>query len=136
MSTNYYLMNNCCPTCGHTQRPRHIGLSAMGWAFLLHVYPEEGIHDWDDWEKLLRASANVETTMIKDEYGNVITFEEMCREVTERKAVPSADKMSVADLDKNQAFLDNNKLMRSKLIKDRTIRNGAGTWDCCIGDFS
>jgi hypothetical protein len=79
MGTNYYHHNKeACPTCGHQEPPRHIGKSSAGWAFLLHVYPDNGIHDLPDWEREWAAG------VIKDEYGDVITPQKMRSIVTER----------------------------------------------------
>lgn len=41
MSTNYYLFKPACASCGHEPSPLHIGQSAYGWVFALHVYPKE-----------------------------------------------------------------------------------------------
>lgn len=82
MGTNYYLHEaKPCPTCGHSNPPRHIGKSSAGWVFMLHVYPEEGINTYEDWyERWTRQGA-----VIMDEYGvNQIPLQFMVKTVTAR----------------------------------------------------
>jgi len=53
MGTNYYLYPaSPCKACGRSYEAKHIGKSSAGWCFLLHVIPEEGINDLEDWKKL------------------------------------------------------------------------------------
>ena len=108
MSTNYYHYEKPpCPHCGREYEPRHIGLSAAGWAFQLHVYPDEGINDLAEW------SVRLMTGVIKNEYGEVIPGPTMHKIIVSRNS------------NVTHAPLDN-----------RVIRNGFGTWDCVVGDFS
>lgn len=111
MGTNFYLESKpACETCGRPFEDRHIGKSSMGWCFSLHVYPEDGINDLPDWEKLFS------TGRIYDEYGATLTPTEMLARITERSHPRG--------------------LARHPVDGTHTISKGAGTWDCCVGDFS
>lgn len=82
MGTNYYLhLKPPCHACGReVEEPLHIGKSSYGWAFALHVVPEQLIFDLPDWERLWALPGAV----IRDEYGADIAPEEMKRVITER----------------------------------------------------
>ena len=72
MGTNYYLeAQPPCPHCGRPYESRHIGKSSAGWCFALHVYPDEGICNLDDWKQ------EWEGKRIVDEYGREITTDEL-----------------------------------------------------------
>ena len=64
MGTNYYLRLKVCPHCAKPEKTIHIGKSSVGWCFGLHVIPEDGIHDLDDFRKLW----SDDTAQIFDEY--------------------------------------------------------------------
>lgn len=49
MGTNYYLDEEVCPHCRRPGKRLHIGKSAAGWAFLLHVDSDEGLNGLKDW---------------------------------------------------------------------------------------
>jgi hypothetical protein len=78
MGTNYYLrtgkkITKTCD-CGfehELDEELHIGKSSWGWKFALHIIPERGINELEDWEELFK------TGKIFDEYGNEITEEQM-----------------------------------------------------------
>ena len=70
----------------------HIGKSSFGWHFSLCVYPEYGIHNFEDW-KCLFFDFN---TTIEDEYGETISPEEMIDIITDR-AAPDWDKHPVPE---------------------------------------
>lgn len=81
MSTNYYLRESKpCPTCGHSNKPRHIGKSSVGWVFTLRIYPEEGINTYEDWyDRWTRQGVT-----IIDGYGRVTPLIDMVQTVTGR----------------------------------------------------
>lgn len=78
MGTNYYLrtgkkITKTCD-CGfehELDEELHIGKSSYGWKFILHIIPERGINELEDWEELFK------TGKIFDEYENEITVEQM-----------------------------------------------------------
>ncbi len=81
MGTNYYLYDKPpCKECGRPYEAKHIGKSSAGWCFSLHVIPEDGINDLEDWEKLW----NQYDTEIMDEYGNPLAPSEMLSIITGR----------------------------------------------------
>lgn len=128
MGTNYYMATKAaCKECGHQEPARHIGKSSAGWVFSLHVYPDEGINDLDDWKPLLAAAPE-----IRDEYGEVISVEDMLATITQR-AWPNPRKRQF-DYQSNFAMPGPEGLVRSKVGSG--VTHGAGTWDCHTGDFS
>jgi hypothetical protein len=131
MGTNFYMLTpeTVCSCCGRGEGRKHIGKSSAGWCFSLHVYPEEGIRDLSDWEKLW-ATHNIE-----DEHGNVITVEQMLDCITERSS-PRPLEWSHKMLRDNFAVSSPHNLVRHQLRPDWCIGHGAGTWDLLIGDFS
>jgi hypothetical protein len=58
----------------------HIGKSSAGWFFNLCVYPDMGINELSDWEK---AWADPHFDIV-DEYGRVISPQEMLDEILNR----------------------------------------------------
>lgn len=148
MGTNYTLYRTPlkrCECCGHIEEPSfdnqlHIGKSSGGWVFSLHVIPELGIHDLPDWVPLF------EQGTIKDEYGAVVTPEEMMKIITER-SWPHRNwetddwhcyraYRDEADFhQKNHSLRGPNGLLRHQLGRWCT-KHGEGTWDCIPGDFS
>ena len=129
MGTNYTLLEDTCDKCGRGE-PRHIGKSSAGWCFGLHVYPEDGINDLPDWEKLW----NKPNTRIVDEYGRHLAIIGMRRIIAERSrgGYPMPDEWYA----QNHAEPGPNGLARAKVDGTHTIKHGTGTWDCHIGDFS
>jgi hypothetical protein len=135
MGTNYYQRERPpCPTCGSKGEVRHIGKSSGGWCFTLHVYPEDGINDLDDWLKLLVAGN------IYDEYEEELTFREMVKIITDRswarKTTPYGYPSWEAFDRENGAVAGPNGLHRHQIDGCRCIGHGSGTWDICVGDFS
>ena len=64
MGTNYYLHEpptNKCEHCGRQdeKEPLHIGKSSVGWVFALHIIPEMGIEDLEDWIPLFNSGASM-----------------------------------------------------------------------------
>lgn len=130
MGTNYYLYDEKpCKCCGHGGEPKHIGKSSAGWCFSLHVMPDNGINDLDDWKELFESGAS-----IKDEYGADIFISEMLDTITNRSW--SVRNITVKELRDNNAMRGPNGLLRHKISDGHCIGNGDGTWDLIISDFS
>lgn len=124
MGTNYYWYEE--PTCPHCKRdcePLHIGKSSGGWCFGLHVYPDCGIRSLEDWEKRWAVPGSV----IKDEYGTVLSASEMRGTVTNRSWPHARQSESP------YAVPGPNGLSRHKLDWNHCIGHGEGTWDYCVG---
>jgi hypothetical protein len=131
MGTNYYATVNACPHCGRADEAdnMHIGKSSAGWTFGLHVIPERGLVDWPEWRAFLAGPG----VTIRDEYGEVLTLDELTRRVTERSR---PGKTSVKfDFARNHAEPGPNGLVRRRIGRWCT-GHGAGTWDLVPGDFS
>lgn len=129
MGTNYYIESDTCASCGHTPEPLHIGKSSAGWCFALHVYPERGIVDLDDWQKEWHGKR------IKDEYGLDIAPAELLKTITDRSAERPLDTINYKWLRANYATVGPNGLARHN-HSPSLHHHGAGTWDCLVGDFS
>lgn len=90
MGTNYYMKKSgACPCCKREHKTLHIGKSSAGWCFALHIMPERGINDLEDWQKLW----NEPGTIIETEYGDQITPEEMTQVITQRSRDKSVDEI-------------------------------------------
>ena len=142
MGTNYYhvtQVGKVCEHCGKGEREerRHIGKSSSGWCFSLRVYPEDGITELDDWEKLWALGGR-----IIDEYGDKIEVQTMRLIITQRHGREWArgwDLMGYADEAdfhaKNHSERGPNNLLRH--TRDRLcVGHGEGAWDLVMGDFS
>lgn len=78
MGTNYYLrtgkkITRTCD-CGfehEMDEELHIGKSSCGWKFILHIIPERGINELEDWEELFKNGK------IFDEYDREVSTEDM-----------------------------------------------------------
>lgn len=137
MGTNYYLQHGVCECCKKPARERHIGKSSGGWCFSLHVYPEDNINTLDDWKKLLAEK----DAKIINEYGDLISYEDMIDEITNRNWNPRESKpydySSWEEFHrKNYSFDGPNNLLRHQILKGHCIGHGEGTWDYIIGEFS
>ncbi len=138
MGTNYYLKTGLCPHCGKGVERLHIGKSSGGWCFSLHVIPEEGINDLDDWKKKWRDGG------IEDEYGQVTVPRLMELIITDRDYGDRWSKKwwfpfhkSEADFHKQNGSERGPKgLLRAKIDGSHCIKHGKGTWDCIVGEFS
>ena len=106
MSTNYYV------TVFGVVEDLHFGKSSAGWVFSLRVHPERGIHTLYDWTALLADSANT----VRDEYGRVVSTQEMLDTVMNRKGTkrPAADSFAWAS---------------------DSRETGEGSWDYCNYEF-
>lgn len=123
MGTNYYHVPKGqvgeCPHCqrvGYWEAESHIGKSSGGWNFSLHVIPESGIHNLDDWRRVWESTKG--THSIVNEYQDVLTIDEMVAIITKREGV----------------FGDR---LRSHVgIKySRCIGQGEGPYDYIAGEF-
>lgn len=110
----------------------HIGKDKQGWCFLLHVIPEEGINTLDDW----KARFNEPDAVIKDEYNQEISPEEMLATITERAFDNKGSPPSAHELRQNYAELGPNGLVRRIVDDANCIGHGAGTWDYMACEFS
>lgn len=129
MGTNYYVENEVpCPTCGRGYEMKHIGKSSFGWCFSLHVIPEEGLNSLDDWK------AYWEGKVIKNEYGDEISEEEMLSIITAREGQKTKD--DDRWYKENHAVPGPNNLARHVLDGIHCIGHGEGTWDLITGEFS
>lgn len=134
MGTNYYAIGERVvghgPVCLVEEETLHIGKSSGGWCFSLHVIPEEGINDLEDWQKLLSSG----DWKIEDEYGRAVSYEKLMSVITERSRERRPDI-------KHHSFgfyvplPGPNNLLRHPLDYG-CIKHGAGTWDCHVGEFS
>lgn len=136
MGTNFYLrapQKPPCECCGREfeSSTKHIGKSSAGWCFSLHVMPEQGINSLADWERLWGAAG----AWIEDEYGDVLTPEQMRRRITDRGGNGGPPSRQDFDYERNHAVPGPNGLVRHRL-GERCIGHGDGPWDCILGEFS
>lgn len=133
MGTNYYLYDEPpCKECGRPYEPKHIGKSSAGWCFSLHVIPEEGINDLNDWQKLW----GQEGVVIEDEYGRIVSVHEMQSEIRARGISDTPSHEGKRWLAENSAENGPNGLVRHRIDGKHCIGHGNGTWDLIIGEFS
>lgn len=128
MGTNYYLEQQPpCPTCGREFDRLHIGKSSAGWCFALHVIPELGINNLDDWK------AKWVGKKIFDEYGDEVSHKAMISCITDRRWGCENTKF---DYLSNHAVPGPNNLVRSRVDGRHCVGHGEGTWDLIPGEFS
>lgn len=131
MGTNYYLHTKPpCDKCGRPFEAKHIGKSSGGWCFSIHVIPEEGINDLEDWQKLLSKKG----AFILDEYGDRVSKSMMMKIITERKWL-GTEFVTQQWYASNFAEPGPNGLVRHA-IGNGCVKQGKGTWDCIEGEFS
>ena len=70
MGTNYYVATNHCECCDRYDEEFHIGKSSVGWAFSFRGYPTFELESWKQWKEFLKDK------IIKDEYGDTITYQD------------------------------------------------------------
>lgn len=82
MGTNYYAKTGKQITvtcdCGFEHlidEELHIGKKSYGWKFTLHIIPEQGINELEDWRAILK------TSQIYDEYGREISYDDMIKRI-------------------------------------------------------
>lgn len=134
MGTNYYLHKNTCEHCGRSDERLHIGKSSSGWCFSLCVHPWKHINDLPDWVEVWKDG------VIKSEYGEVVTPDEMLAVITEREGRPWDDgpfqyASEAAMLESNHAEKGPNNLLRHRIGR-WCVGHGAGTWDLIPEGFS
>lgn len=122
MGTNFYWVernSDKCPSCGRFDEGQrvHIGKSSYGWAFQLHVIPEDSITGLDDWERIWSTGAGE----IFDEYGEKLSL-------TEMKAV-------ILERGNGLWCKDGRELMHADPSGDYCIGNFP-TYDLSIGEFT
>jgi len=140
MGTNYYLHRNICAHCGRGDEPLHIGKSSSGWCFSLHVIPEGGINDLLDLERRFAEPGAV----IKDEYGEIVSADEMLKRIKDRKREPGPWATIPLGYDswdefhrRNYSEVGPNGLLRHRINShSRCLGHGPGTWDLIAGTFS
>jgi hypothetical protein len=129
MGTNYYWhRSKPCPCCNRPFEKVHIGKSSGGWHFSLHIIPEEGINNLEDWLIII----DLPGSWIEDEYGQTISKEEMIKEITERswRRPPSHEYLN------KYTEKGYNNLLRYTIDGQHCVGHGDGTWDLIIGEFS
>ena len=132
MGTNYYFYAEpACSHCGHVADPLHIGKSSAGWVFALHIYPEKGINDLDDWIDVLK----VPEVQIKNEYGVLVSLDALLQVITQRQFTREYQESDTWFL-KNHAIPGPNGLARSVIDGTHCVGHGKGTWDLHVGEFS
>ncbi len=127
MGTNYYLEFSPCSGCGKSDLPLHIGKSSGGWCFALRVYPEF-ITSLEDWKR----KWTEEGVRIVNEYGEVLSANDMLKVITERSSFEAPSDFSY---ERNKAIKGPNNLCRH-LLGGHCVGHGEGTWDLILGDFS
>lgn len=136
MGTNYYWHErDACETCGRPYEPRHIGKSSAGWCFSLRTYPEDGILDLPDWERLWAKPGS----KIVDEYGQAISIQGMRDTIANRGS--EEDKWEARPIGYNSwqefhAFNHSRRGPRGLLRHSYKATPGDGTWDLCPYEFS
>jgi hypothetical protein len=149
MGTNYYLHQQTGLPAPDDEIVLHIGKSSGGWCFSLHVMPERGINDLQDWIALIEKLGPL--AKIRDEYGTELLLYELMEIITIRWMDRSVEEsvrrsggagglytMSVLQefLDLNKAELGPNNLLRHRIHDRWCVKHGSGTWDCILGEFS
>lgn len=153
MGTNYYLESTARlpPAFG---RPRiHIGKSSAGWCFALHAYPhflcDYEVSEVDhhrptnlgQWLALMEATSADGSARIVDEYGAVVSVDEMVETITRRswmrgEGVPAMYGSWAEFHQINQSEPGPNGLVRHKMDGKHCVAHGDGTWDLIVGEFS
>lgn len=88
MGTNFYLHwpTEKCSECGSVKsepKARHIGKMSAGWVFTWHGWMDgKGLDDQKSWYEYLACNVLDEGAVIKNEYGDVYTFERFITMVT------------------------------------------------------
>lgn len=133
MGTNYYFHSQPkCKECGRETEGIHIGKSSGGWCFSLHVMPEEKIINWQDW---LDHFKNYKDSYIKDEYGDIISFEKMI-DIVENRKWNASRQWTAKELFDNHAEPGPNGLVRHRVDGIHCVGHGDGTYDYITGEFS
>jgi hypothetical protein len=131
MGMNFYLHK------GLTNEELHIGKSSCGWAFALHVIPEEGINGLGDWLELFVDPNNG----VFDESETPLTAIEMMDRIMNRVghhriSDGAVDKQILGPYSIVQEKHNGIRLLRCKVDGDHCIGHGIGDWDLITGEFS
>lgn len=130
MGTNYYVeLKPPCKCCGREYTPLHIGKSSGGWCFSVHVIPELGINNLQDWSQAWKGKR------IYNEYHDDVSAEEMLDIITNRSWIKTRQ-WSFSDYIMNHAQPGPNGLVRHVVDDVYCVGHGVGTWDYITGDFS
>jgi hypothetical protein len=126
MGTNYYLHKEStskCVTCKHDPHSEvlHIGKSSFGWCFSLHIIPERGINSLEDWI----TEWGKPGTKILNEYDEEVLPEDMIKIITTRG--PGRWCPEGSELQRHAPYHKDNP---------GTVREGPGSYDLIIGEFS
>ena len=86
MGTNFYVKTGkmkkviCNYGCEHEiEEELHIGKNSYGWKFNLHIIPDMGINELEDWRPILKSGK------IYDEYDRPVSYEEMIDFIINKK---------------------------------------------------
>lgn len=86
MGTNFYVKTGKMKTvvcdCGYEhliEEELHIGKNSYGWKFHLHIIPNMGINELEDWRPILKSGK------IFDEYDRPVSYEEMIDHIINKK---------------------------------------------------
>jgi hypothetical protein len=135
MSIEYYLLKNVCPHCGTPEKKIKIGTSSSSWCFGLHVMPHLGIKSLEDWIVLFNDRVN----LIKNEYDDIVSADEMIGLITKRFWQPTANPAYPRDNNwykNNHALPGPNGLARHKIDGSYIVGHGEGTWDYILNQES
>jgi hypothetical protein len=113
MGTNYYASKKDAPEPTIWLQPidLHIGKSSGGWCFALCVNVFKTLDEWIE-------VFNDPTIIITDEYGRILTPQEMIDVITKRSWNGSAT-----------------NLKRRTISNNHCIGHGEGTYDLMIGEY-
>jgi len=112
----------------------HIGKSSMGWCFSLHVVPELGINNLEDWIRMFIEPDRI----IINEYHDIVPFDKMMGVITQRSR-PQPNGWDAETMARNHAEPGPNGLVRHSLDLEREygcVGHGEGTYDYITGEFS
>ncbi len=123
---------------GRVVRELHIGKSAAGWCFSLHVYPAEDINTLADWQKVWQGK------MIRNGSGEEISAAEMLSIITERGREPKWDEPPGAPGYRYSSWDEFHQMNNSQRGPEGLVRrrlgshctgHGEGTYDYIVGEF-
>jgi len=133
VKTNYYLLEDVCPNCGHAKKRLHIGLAMAGWHFGLHVIPEEGLNSLGDW--LFRLDRKEPSKKIVTDTGEAVERCDLIAEILNGRPAEVELNWSQEALDLNHAELDDDGLVRSRVCKESHCIGHDGPCDLIEGEF-
>jgi hypothetical protein len=143
MGTNYYWHPEVevCECCGRPKEdvePIHIGKSSAGWVFSLHVDPDAGICNLEDWVGQWKTPGK-----IIDEYDRIVSVPDMLMCILHRHGIADWDKPPpsynswIEFHRKNYSMQGPNNLLRSNPVGHPCkVKHGPSTYDLHEGEFS